>query len=131
MPTTIEAPQEPEKVETVKETPKKVEAPQKVTQVTEPEELATPSIEDLIIEYGWSKSPYRESIGFIMGNLPQYFTENKREASFKYLYDICESNTDERLNISFCFTFLRAQGWTEKAWDDLVKIPALESKLFD
>lgn len=124
------------KVQKVQEvTPEVVETPQETPQETsqvvveQPQEPIVPTNEDLIVQYGWTVDPFKTSINSIIAMVPQFFTDEKREASFEYLNVVCSKLG---ANISYCFNIMLTSR-VDKAttWVTLGKRAGVDTSLYE
>jgi len=121
----------------IKTASKPLEAPlpletQNVAAITEQpaQSVATvPTNEELIERYGWNVGPYRDSINVLMKYYPQFFTDEMREKSFKYIEDVSPSR--EEGYISYFYIIARQGNYNVKAWINLGKKAGVDTSLYE
>lgn len=127
--TTSKAPQEPAKQEAVKESTPIVEAPQQAPQkAVEPSTPTIPTNEELIVQYGWG-GYWKVAIDAIISMVPQFFVDDNRVSSFKYLQDVCNISG---ANITYCFTYMRDAGQNKiQSWVNLGKQAGVDTSRYE
>ena len=111
----VETVNEPPKVETVQETP--VEA------------VTVPTNEQLIEQYNWNRPAYGDSIRAMIRYYPSYFTDELREASFKYIDDVSPSEEDG--GITYFYIHTRSVGYKKDKWIELGTRAGVDTSLYE
>jgi len=110
-------------------------APQTNTIVAEtpvvepPTVLKVPTNEELKVKYGWTMSPYLDSINMLITFYPQFFTDEMREYSFKYIQD--SSPSVEEGYIAYFYMGCRRASYDVRAWIDLGKKAGVDTSRYE